>query len=53
MGNSAGAPRMKIGKTLTDENVAELSTLSGFTPEQVREWHRGFLVSLFSYVFNC
>ena len=44
MGNNVG-PRMKIGKTLTDENVAELATLSGFTPDQVREWHTGFLVS--------
>jgi hypothetical protein len=45
MGNNSGAPRMKIGKTLTNENVAELSALSGFTPDQVREWHTGFLVS--------
>jgi hypothetical protein len=47
MGNNAGAPRMKIGKSLTNENVAELATLSGFTADQVREWHSGFLVSLF------
>jgi hypothetical protein len=48
MGNSVG-PRVKVGKTLTNENVAELSVLSGFTPDKVREWHTGFLVSL----FNC
>ena len=45
MGNAQGGPRMKIGKTLTDANIAELSALSGFTPDQVREWHAGFLVS--------
>lgn len=45
MGNNQ-APRSKIGKTLTDENIAELSALSGFTPEQVRQWHAGFLVSV-------
>jgi hypothetical protein len=44
MGNNA--PRMKLGKQLTNENVTELSALSGFTGEQVREWHVGFLVSL-------
>ena len=43
MGN--GGQRMKYGKTLTDANIAELSGLSGFTPDQVREWHSGFLVS--------
>lgn len=47
MGNTPGAPRMKIGKTLTPENVTELSNLSGFTPDQVRDWHTGFLVSTF------
>ncbi|CAF0782730.1 unnamed protein product [Adineta ricciae] len=41
MGNSG--QRMKYGKTLTEANVAELSGLSGFTPDQVREWHSGFL----------
>jgi len=44
MGNANGQ-RVKIGKTLTEQNVAELSSLSGFTPAQVREWHSGFLVS--------
>jgi len=43
MGNNPNAPRVKLGKTLTTENVAELSALSGFTPDQVREWHAGFL----------
>jgi hypothetical protein len=47
MGNTADGPRTGIGKTLTEENVAELSALSGFTPEQVSEWHAGFLVSVF------
>jgi hypothetical protein len=45
MGNNQSGPRTKIGKVLTDANIAELSTLSGFTPEQVRDWHAGFLVS--------
>jgi len=43
MGNSEA--RVKRGKTLSDSDVAELSNLSGFTPQQVREWHSGFLVS--------
>lgn len=43
MGNDQ--PRMKYGKTLSDANIAELSSISGFTPAQVREWHAGFLVS--------
>ena len=47
MGNTADGPRLKIGKTLTDANIAELSGLTGFTPDQVREWHSGFLVSKF------
>jgi hypothetical protein len=47
MGNTSSVPKTKIGKVLTEENVAELSALSGFTPEQVREWHAGFLVSIF------
>jgi hypothetical protein len=37
--------RVKRGKTLSDADVTELSNLSGFTPQQVREWHSGFLVS--------
>ena len=45
MGNSG--PRMKTGKVLTPQDVSELSAISGFTPEQVREWHAGFLVSMF------
>lgn len=45
MGNNPGGQRMKIGKSLTEANIAELSTLSGFTPQQVRDWHTGFLVS--------
>jgi hypothetical protein len=50
MGNNEG--RIKRGKTLSDADVTELSNLSGFTPQQVREWHAGFLVSdyIFSYV---
>lgn len=54
MGNTNGQIT-KIGKTLTDENVVELSKLSGFTSEQVRDWHTGFLVShlaLFSSTIN-
>ncbi len=51
MGNSPGGQRMKMGKTLSDENVSELSALSGFTAEQVREWHTGFLVGLFILIF--
>ncbi len=43
MGNSE--TRVKRGKTLSDADVTELSNLSGFTPQQVREWHAGFLVS--------
>jgi hypothetical protein len=42
MGNSE--TRAKRGKALTDADVTELSNLSGFTPQQVREWHSGFLV---------
>ena len=45
MGNNQNGQRVKVGKTLTDENVAELAALSSFAPEQVREWHTGFLVS--------
>ena len=45
MGNSEA--RVKRGKTLSDGDVTELSNLSGFTPQQVREWHSGFLVSQF------
>jgi hypothetical protein len=45
MGNDQ--QRMKYGKTLTESNITELSALSGFTPVQVREWHAGFLVSIF------
>ena len=44
MGNSEA--RVKRGKTLSDADVTELSNLSGFTPQQVREWHSGFLVSV-------
>jgi len=47
MGNIAGVPQVEIDKTLTDERVAELSTISGFTPEQVREYHTNFWVSVF------
>lgn len=43
MGNSEA--RSKRGKNLSDSDVTELSNLSGFTPQQVREWHSGFLVS--------
>ena len=49
MGNTNGQT-IKIGKNLTDENIAELSALSGFTPEQVQNWHTGFLVSRFLLV---
>jgi len=55
MGNTADGPRTGIGKTLTEENVAELSALSGFRPEQVREWHASFLVIIFqllTFMFN-
>ncbi|CAF1678969.1 unnamed protein product, partial [Didymodactylos carnosus] len=38
MGNSP-----PVGKTLSDSNLEELSRLSGFTQDQVREWHSGFL----------
>ena len=48
MGNTSNGQRIKIGKTLSEENVAELSALSGFTHDQVRDWHTGFLVSCFS-----
>ena len=41
---------MKIGKTLTDANISELSAISGFTAEQVREWHAGFLVSRIEFL---
>ena len=43
MGNTEA--HTKRGKSLTDADVTELSNLSGFTPQQVREWHAGFLVS--------
>lgn len=43
MGN--GESRGKHSKVLSDSDVNELSNLSGFTPQQVREWHSGFLVS--------
>ena len=43
MGNNE--TRSKRGKTLSDTDVTELSNVSGFTPQQVREWHSGFLVS--------
>lgn len=53
MGNANGQT-IKIGKNLTDENIAELSALSGFTAEQVQNWHTGFLVSQFLiFVLNC
>ena len=51
MGNSEA--RVKRGKTLSDADVSELSTLSGFTPQQVREWHAGFLVSPPIIVLGC
>ena len=35
----------KARKTLTDANVVELASLSGFTPEKVREWYAAFMVS--------
>ncbi len=47
----ANGQRMKFGKTLSDANVAELSAVSGFTPDQVRDWHTGFLVSILYMVF--
>jgi hypothetical protein len=34
-----------IGKTLTDNDVSHLATISGFTLQQVRDWHARFLVS--------
>ncbi|CAF3928109.1 unnamed protein product [Rotaria sordida] len=34
---------VKTGKTLTDTDVSYLSNISGFTSQQVREWHAGFL----------
>lgn len=43
MGNTEA--RARRGKTLSDADVTELSNVSGFTPQQVREWHSGFLVS--------
>ena len=43
MGNAEA--RGKHGKALSDADVTELSNISGFTPQQVREWHSGFLVS--------
>lgn len=43
MGNKEA--RAKRGKALSEADVTELSSLSGFTPQQVREWHSGFLVS--------
>jgi hypothetical protein len=49
MGNNE--TRVKRGKTLSDADVTELSNLSGFTPQQVREWHAGFLVSQRSFFF--
>jgi len=55
MGSAVGGQRLKIGKTLTSENIAELSSLSGFTPEQVVAWHTGFLVNMFyflNFIFN-
>jgi hypothetical protein len=48
MGNSEA--HVKRGKSLSDGDVAELSNLSGFTPQQVREWHSGFLVSSFVFL---
>jgi hypothetical protein len=51
MGNTPGGQRIKFGKTLTEENVSELSALSGFTEEKVREWHAGFLVGIFILIF--
>ncbi|CAF3197067.1 unnamed protein product [Rotaria socialis] len=43
MGNNPAGPGLKLGKTLSDADVIELSALSGFTPEKVREWHSGFI----------
>ena len=43
MGNKE--TRAKRDNTLSDNDVTELSNLSGFTPSQVREWHAGFIVS--------
>jgi len=40
MGNK---PSQANKRTLSDADVNELSSLSGFTPQQVREWHSGFL----------
>ncbi len=45
--------RVKRGKTLSDADVTELSNLSGFTPQQVREWHSGFLVSKIFFSARC
>jgi len=39
MGNK---PSQANKRTLSDADVNELSSLSGFTPQQVREWHSGF-----------
>jgi len=47
MSNTLDHERIEIGKTLTEENVTDLSTISGFTSEKVREWHKVFLVSIF------
>lgn len=48
MGNNASGTGLKLGKTLTDADVIELSAASGFTPEKVREWHTGFMVCIAS-----
>ena len=45
MGNKGSSTSTKFRKKLTEANITELSSVSGFTPEQVREWHTGFLVS--------
>jgi hypothetical protein len=45
--------RVKRGKTLSESDVTELSNLSGFTPQQVREWHSGFLVSKILFSARC
>lgn len=50
MGNNTGGSShgIKVGKVLSDSDVLELSALSGFTPEKVREWHAGFIVRIFT-----
>ena len=54
MGNNPGGKTIKVGKTLSDEEVIELSSLSGFTPEKVREWHSGFMVGeILCFFFQC